>query len=204
MEEYYTWFNSRLIDPDSKIDDYTDGMIKQDNIECPICLENFWGVKLPNCEHYICGRCYYKMYNGFLSQTFMEKNQKPTSPKLLKAPEYPYSIKLLGEKKLKEIYDKLSSDETFKSWFINENEELYNAIKLNSVYVEDLEENIKNWFLDNKKLKEHEDNLKNYNIEKKENYDLWSKYYEESRNYYQRENNELNNNRRECCPFCRR
>ena len=210
MERYYLFIMERYClsleynGSDSYLDYYTDCMIKQDNIECPICLDNFWGVKLPNCQHYICGSCYYKIYNGFLSQQFIENIQKPIRPKILTDINYPYNIKEIGKKKLEEIYDNLSSDETYKNWFIEDNEELYSAIKLNSEYVEELQENVKNWFLDNKKIKEYDDNFQKYFIEQKENNELWVKYLEEYSVYEEKKRHELLKNSSMRCPFCRK
>ena len=31
-----------------------DNMVREDDIECCVCYENHWGVKLPNCDHFIC------------------------------------------------------------------------------------------------------------------------------------------------------
>ena len=49
-------------DEDELLENITFGMVKQDNIECCVCLNCHWGVRLPNCNHFICPKCYYKIY----------------------------------------------------------------------------------------------------------------------------------------------
>ena len=45
-----------LFGEEEALENMTIGMIKQDNIECCVCLNFNWGVKLPNCSHFICFR----------------------------------------------------------------------------------------------------------------------------------------------------
>ena len=47
--------------------------------ECCVCLNFHWGVKLPNCSHYICPKCYYRIYNGYISCDFHSENLKEFS-----------------------------------------------------------------------------------------------------------------------------
>ena len=63
-------------------------MIKKDNIECCVCFENNCGVKLQNCNHFICQQCYLKIYHGYISYTFYNNNPEPIYPK---KPDYPFT-----------------------------------------------------------------------------------------------------------------
>lgn len=89
-------------------------MVKQDNIECCVCLNYHWGVKLPNCNHFICPKCYYKLFNGYISEEFYRKNSKPKYPE---KPAYPYKNK----DKNKEIFYSITRDDTYLEWFIDNN-----------------------------------------------------------------------------------
>ena len=41
----------------------TETMEKKDNIDCCVCLEHRWGVKLPSCNHYLCRKCYFIIFH---------------------------------------------------------------------------------------------------------------------------------------------
>ena len=50
---------------DWKNGNYGNGiLIFQDNIECPICLENKRCVKFPNCSHYVCVDDFKRVFYG--------------------------------------------------------------------------------------------------------------------------------------------
>ncbi len=48
------------------------------NLECPICLENKRGISQPNCEHTLCigcfKRCHYGKYNEETEENEIEEN----------------------------------------------------------------------------------------------------------------------------------
>ena len=103
----------KLIDElliDLMTDDHIENMIKSDNIECCVCMDFHIGVKLPNCNHFICFKCYYKMYNGYVSDTFYTNNSKPNYPT---KPIYPY----IDINKNLEIYNNLTDDDTYLDFF---------------------------------------------------------------------------------------
>ena len=139
------------------IEEITEDMIKEDNIECCVCMEFHWGVKLPNCNHFICPKCYYKMYYGYISYKFYHNNPRPIYPE---KPRYPYTI----TSKNSEIYDILTDDDTYKEWFINENEDLYNSIKINSEFVYNINNNLKQWFQKNEVITKYENDLIQYEL----------------------------------------
>lgn len=178
-----------LFGEDKALDYITIGMVKQDNIECCVCLNYHWGVKLPNCNHFICPKCYYKMFNGYISEDFYSKNFKPKYPE---KPIYPYQ----NEDKNKEIFYSITEDDTYLEWFIDNNEELYNSVKLNTEFVEDLNVHLKYWFENNEiikqwenDLKQYEKDLEQYNIDIQEYNDLYAK--------------EKKYNSQKKCPLCR-
>ena len=170
----------------TEIEIVTKDMVKEDNIECCVCLNFHWGVKLPNCNHFICHKCYYIMYYGYISHEFYTNNPKPIYPK---NPTYPY----LNISQNTEIYDTLTSDDTYKEWFINGNEDLYNCVKAKSELVDD---NLLHWFQNNEVIKKYENDLIQNKFEWEEYYDKWIVYSE-----LLEEENE--NNIQNTCPLCR-
>jgi hypothetical protein len=174
-------------------------MIKQDNIECCICLEFDWGVKLPNCSHYICSECYFKLYHyGYVEDTYYIYNQKPIQPKSPVYPIYPY---INVDENIK-IYNELTDDDTFQEWFINNNEDFYNCIKLNE-FVDDVDINIKLWFVTNEKIKNYNNDLIQYNIEYEKYYIDCEKYRIDNKKYELLLEIERKNNCIRKCPLCR-
>ena len=101
------------IDTMSKI--YTECMVKEDNIECCVCLEFNWGVKLPNCH-------------GYVEDYFYMNNPKPICIEEINEPTYPYQ----NNTQNLELYNNLTREDTYKEWFINHNKELYECIKNNN------------------------------------------------------------------------
>jgi hypothetical protein len=182
-----------LFGEDEALDNITIGMVKEDNIECCICLNYHWGVKLPNCNHFICPKCYYKLFNGYISEDFYSKKNEPKYPE---KPIYPYQNK----DKNKEIFYSITQDDTYLEWFLDDNQDLYNSVKLNTEFVEDLDIHLKYWFENNEIIKQWENNfiqyekdLKKYNIDIEEYNELYAKLYAE----------EKENNSQRRCPLCR-
>ena len=167
----------------------SEDMVKEDNIECCVCMEFNWGVKLPNCNHFICPICYYKMYYGYISHTFYHNNPRPIYPE---KPSYPYTI----TRQNSEIYDTLTNDDTYKKWFINENEDLYNCIKLKSEFVDDIINTILQWFQNNELITKYENDLIQYEIN-------YKKYCDELDIYSNLLEEEKENNIKNFCPLCR-
>jgi hypothetical protein len=178
-----------LFGEDEALDNITIGMVKQDNIECCICLNYHWGVKLPNCNHFICPKCYYKLFNGYISDEFYSKN---TEPKYPEKPIYPYQNK----DKNKDIFYSITEDDTYLEWFVYENEDLYNSVKLNSEFVDNLDVKLKRWFENNKDIKQYENNLIQYN----KNIELFNNDIEEYNELYAQEKED---NSQKICPLCR-
>lgn len=178
-----------LFGEDEALDNITIGMVKQDNIECCICLNYHWGVKLPNCNHFICPKCYYKLFNGYISDEFYSKN---TEPKYPEKPIYPYQNK----DKNKDIFYSITKDDTYLEWFIDENEDLYNSVKLNSEFVDNLDVKLKRWFENNKDIKQYENDLIQYN----KNIELFNNDIEEYNELYAQEKED---NSQKICPLCR-
>ena len=167
----------------------TEDMVKEDNIECCVCMEFHWGVKLPNCNHFICPKCYYKMYYGYISHKFYANNPRPIYPE---KPTYPYTI----TSKNTEIYDTLTSDDTYyKKWFINENEDLYNCIKLKE-FVDNININVLQWFQNNELITKYENDLLQYELN-------YKKYNDEMDIYSNLLEEEEENNIQNTCPLCR-
>ena len=182
-----------LFGEDEALDNITIGMVKEDNIECCVCLNYHWGVKLPNCNHFICPKCYYKLFNGYISEDFYSKNIEPKHPE---KPIYPYQNK----DKNKEIFYSITQDDTYLEWFLDDDQDLYNSVKLNTEFVEDLDIHLKYWFENNEIIKQWENNfiqyekdLKKYNIDIEEYNELYAKLYAE----------EKENNSQRRCPLCR-
>jgi hypothetical protein len=178
---------------------YTEDMIKKDDIECCVCYENHWGVKLPNCDHFICPKCYYKIYHhGYLSSEFINENSKPVGPERPKEPLYPFI-----PENLEVIYNELTNNDKYESWFILSNEELYDHIVFND-YKSKIDRNIINWFQTNNELKIYEEDKNKYKLAYKEyqtNHDIFCEEIEE---YRCREEEERQQNCSKLCPLCRR
>jgi len=181
---------------------YTENMIKEDDIECCVCYENHWGVKLPNCDHFICPKCYYKIYHyGFLSSEFINANSEPIGPKRPKEPIYPFT-----PEKLEIIYDELTNNDKYKTFFVNSNSELYEHIIFND-YKCNIDSNIIKWFQTNNELKIYEEDKNKYKLA----YEAYSEYKtkldifcEEIEEYRSREEEERQQNCGRMCPLCRR
>ena len=179
-----------LFGENEALNNITVDMIKEDNIECCVCLNYHWGVKLPNCNHFICPKCYYKIYNGFISNHFLSENIEPIYPE---TPVYPY----INKDTNKQIFYGITEDDKYLEWFIDENEDLYNSIKINSVFVENINDNLKCWFENNELIKQYERNLIQYKNDM-EQYNIDIEKY----NYMYKEEKEYNAQQK--CPLCRR
>ena len=164
-------------------------MIKQDNIECCVCLNFHWGVKLPNCSHFICPKCYYKIYYGYISSDFHNNNIEPKSPK---KPIYPYKNPDVN----KELFNDITNDNTFLEWFISENEDLYNSVKMNSEFVDNLDVKLKFWFENNELIKKYESEMIKY----ENDLDTYNTDIEDYNENYEEE--KVANSQR-ICPLCR-
>ena len=178
-----------LFGEDEALDNITTGMVKQDNIYCCICLNNNWGVKLPNCNHLICPKCYYKLFNGYISEDFKRKQYEPKYPE---KPAYPYENKY----KNKEIFYSQTQNDTYLEWFIDNNEDLFNSVKLNTEFVEDLDIHLKYWFENNEIIKQWENDLIQYEKDLEQyNIDIekYNELYAEEKEY----------NSQRICPLCR-
>jgi hypothetical protein len=178
-----------LFGEDKALEYITIDMIKQDNVECCVCFNFHWGVKLPNCSHFICPKCYYKIYNGYISSDFYNINPEPKYPV---EPIYPYK----NQDTNKEIYYTITNDDTFLEWFIDENEDLYNSVKMNSEYVDNLNVKIKFWFENNELIKNYEIYLIKYKTDL-EQYDIDIEDYNEK---YEEEKKDTS---QKMCPLCR-
>jgi len=172
-------------------------IIKEDNIECCVCLEFYWGVKLPNCNHFICPKCYLKMYDGFISDDFYKNNPYPNHPKMPKVPMYPY---LIPDENLK-IYTKISKESDLKEWFVEQQEDLYECYKYHNY--EFANSNMKIWFDTNELIKKYEDSLLIYNIELLKYQDDNVLYKTQIKNYEMKKQIEKRNNCKMKCPLCR-
>ena len=179
-EDYEIEIMSKIVSED---------MVKEDNIECCVCMEFHWGVKLPNCNHFICPKCYYIMYYGYVSDDFYANNPSPIYPE---KPSYPYTITSQNT----EIYDTLTNADTYKEWFINENEDLYNCIKLKSEFVDNINNTILQWFQNNELITKYENDLIQYELN-------YKKYWVEQDIYSNLLKKEKNNNINNNCPLCR-
>jgi len=196
---------------ETNIEYETGNMVREDAIECPVCFETRWGVRLPNCSHFICAKCYYIIYKGFISEKFKQKNLepiKPKSPPNRETPEYPYTY---NNEELQAIFNSFKINSEFEDWFVYSNGDLYNSIRNNSEYVEDLDDVIKEWFQNDDKIKIYKQSIKSYKNSKKEYDKLWSNYCKECDAYLKdlAEYNELlkcekEYNAKQCCPLCRK
>jgi hypothetical protein len=189
----------------------TSDMVREDAIECPVCLETRWGVRLPNCSHFICAKCYYTIYKGFIPEKFKQcclQPIEPEAPPNRRIPEYPYTY---NKEELESIFDSFEIKSDFRGWFINENKDLYISIKRNTEYVEDVENVIKEWFKNDKKIKLYKQSIKSYKDSKEEYDKLWSNYCKEYDKYL-KELEEYNEyleyeeewNSKKKCPLCRK
>ena len=178
-----------LFGEDKALENITIGLIKEDNIECCVCLNNSWGVKLHNCNHFICPKCYYKIYNGYVTSNFHSENPKPKYPE---RPIYPYQ----NEDKNKEIFYSITEDNTYLEWFINENEDLYNSVKLNSEFVDNLDVKLKKWFENNEIIEKYENDLIQYKKDVEQ-------YYIDMEEYDELYSQEKEDNSQKLCPLCR-
>jgi hypothetical protein len=187
MDEMYKIFDENEIEIMSKI--ISESMVKEDNIECCVCMDFHWGVKLPNCNHFICPKCYYKMYYGYISNTFYANNPIPIYPEKT---SYPY----ININQNLEIYNTLTNDGNYMDWFINENEDLYNCIKRNEDFVDNIDINIKKWFDKNELIIKYENDLLQYEL-------IYKKYTDEMDIYCNLVKEEKQNNIKNTCPLCR-
>ena len=187
------------IDTMSKI--YTECMVKEDNIECCVCLEFNWGVKLPNCNHYICSKCYYKIYyHGYVEDYFYTNNPKPIRIEKINEPTYPYQ----NNTQNLELYNNLTREDTYKEWFINHNKELYECIKNNNEDFINIDIKLKQWFETDEKIKMYENELMKYDIDYKDyliKYEKWSIYIKK---YNILLENHRKTNCKKSCPLCRK
>lgn len=177
-----------------------DNMVREDDIECCVCYENHWGVKLPNCDHFICPTCYYKIYHrGCLSAEFINENSEPVGPERPEEPIYPFI-----PEKLEIIYNELTNNEKYKSWFINFNEGLYEHISFYD-YKCKMDINIINWYQTNNELKIYEEDKKKYKLDYEEyRSNKLPIFREEMEEYNRREEEEREQNCIRSCPLCRR
>ncbi len=178
-----------LFGEDEALDNITIDLIKEDNIECCVCLNNSWGVKLPNCNHFICPKCYYKIYYGYISDNFHINNPKPIYPV---NPVYPY----LDKETNKEIYYNIINDDKYLEWFMYDNQDLYNSVKINSEYVNSMDIKLKKWFENNKNIENYENNLIQYNKDLEQ-------YYIDIEKYDELYDEEKEDNSQKICPLCR-
>lgn len=202
MDDYRDrlYWETQLFGEDEALHNITTGMVKQNNIECCVCLNYHWGVKLPNCNHFICPKCYYKLLYGYISEDFRRKNPKPKYPERPKKPAYPYENK----DKNNEIFYSITRDDTYLEWFINENEDLYNSVKLNTEFVEDLDTHLKCWFENNEIIKQWENDLIKYENDDLKKYEKYlEQYYIDRDEYDELYDEEKEYNSQRICPLCR-
>ena len=167
----------------------TEDMVKRDNVECCVCLDFHWGVKMPNCEHFICPKCFITMKNGYISSDFHEKYHKPEKPK---KPKYPYE----DDKKNRELFKSITNDERYLEWFVCENKDLYDSIKINSEYVKTIDDDLKAWFENNEQIEQYYCDLSKYE-------DNIITYYHQMRKYEELYEMEQCNNSQRKCPLCK-
>jgi hypothetical protein len=166
----------------------TEDMLKQDNIECPVCLSYGIGVKLPKCQHYICTKCYYVIYEyGYLGDEFLEHHNLPIEPT---RPKYPYVNK---PELLEDIYSNFQLNGKFKELFIEDNKDLYECFKMGHYKDKVIEE----WINTNELIKQYELDKQKY----KKNMKTYTKQTE---NYIELKKQDLKSNTSPVCPLCRR
>jgi hypothetical protein len=176
--------------------------IKNEDVECCVCLISRRGMQLSNCEHFVCSRCHYKMQHGFISEEFYNTHRRPfCGPE---KPEYPYKDACENT----EIYKTLADGEWYKDWFVNNNEDLYNCIKQEEEFIKYIPydkhknniqslNNIKQWFETNEKMQQYETELVKFYNE--------YKLFEEKNNLYEKLcQEEMKNNCIKTCPLCSR
>ena len=174
-----------------------DGMERKEDVECCCCLNVLSCVKLPNCDHFICPKCYHKIYHGFISNDFYHINRRPVFGQ--ENPEYPYK----NADENTEIYNRLNENTVlnvdidiqksmYEDWFIHSNEDLYTSINEERDFLEEFVKtkpyetllNIKDWFENDKKIKKYEEDLIKFHVDYKlfeENSDLYERLCEENR-----------------------
>lgn len=108
------------------------------------------GARMTGCNHMICRDCFCRMHFGILDEYFISSLVEPIEPA---KPAYPFR----DEYSNLLIYRSMGFDsDRYKSWFIEDNEDLYNS-------VDGIEyEPIKQWFLTNNRIKQYEEDLHNY------------------------------------------
>jgi len=182
-------YQTALFGEETALQNITNGMVKQDNVECCICLNFNWGVKLPNCNHFLCPKCYYKIYCGYISSDFLNENIEPEHKS---APIYPYKDAQIND----ELFHTITNDETHLEWFVEENEDFYNSVKMKSEFVKNVDIKIKRWFKNNKVIKQH--------VIEVLQYEKWlTQFYDDMTNYNQKYDEEKHNNAQKSCPMCR-
>jgi hypothetical protein len=183
-----------LYGEDKALENITNDMIKQDNIECCVCLNFHWGVKLPNCSHFICPKCYYRIYNGYISCDFHSENLNPEEPK---EPIYPYQNRDINKEIFKSITNNnIYLNNIYLEWFIDDNEDLYNSVKMNSEFVDKLDVKLKLWFENNELLKQYENDILQYK-------NLLEQYNIDIETYNEKYEAEKDDNAQKICPLCR-
>jgi hypothetical protein len=124
-----------------------------------------------------------------VTSNFHSENPNPKYPEI---PIYPYQNK----DKNKEIFYSITEDNTYLEWFINENEDLYNSVKLNTEFVDNLDVKLKKWFENNEIIEKYKNDLIQYKKDV-EQYDIDTEEYDEL--YFQ----EKKKNSQKICPLCR-
>ena len=94
------------------------------------------------------------------------------------------------------LFQSITNDERYLKWFVCENEDLYNSVKIKSEFVETIDDDLKSWFENNELIEQYYDDLCKY--EHKMN-----KYYVEIRKYGILYEMEQNKNSQRKCPLCR-
>lgn len=180
-----------LFGEDEALENIFDSFVKKDNIECCVCLTNHWGVKLPNCNHFICPKCYYKLFNGFLRSGWHIRHPLPTCPE---PPIYPYKNANVNREIIYRL--KKDIDEVFLEWFTDDNEDLYNSVKLNTEFVANLDVDVKLWFQNNEAIEKYYKDVEEYNKDLEQ-------YYMDVDEYNNLYADEKEANAQKICPLCR-
>jgi hypothetical protein len=124
-----------------------------------------------------------------VSSRFYIENPKPNHPE---KPIYPYQNK----DKNKEIFYSITEDDTYLEWFIDENEDLYNSVKLNTEFVDNLDVKLKKWFENNEIIEKYENDLIQYKKDVEQ-------YYNDIEEYDELYSQEKEDNSQKLCPLCR-
>jgi hypothetical protein len=172
--------------------DNNNELIKKDKVDCCICLKSHRGIQMLNCQHLVCSLCHYKFEKGFISDSFYNNYQRPWLE--VEKPSFPYKD---SQEELLIIYRKLTDTDAYKDWFIYSNEDLYQSIKNNEEFIEELNESrlicktnlqalnaMKSWFISDIKIQQYDSELSKYNNEYKrfqENYDLYERLWDAER-----------------------